>query len=132
MEFTEAQRRVYGPYPGADGAPAYADPLLTRRRLDAATAGQLPQLVAELKNDRPEASQQRCQATEQALWAVCESFGLPHWDAATGQGTTADAAITLLADFLNWAEDQKKSGATTSACSTGESPASSPTPCPTN
>lgn len=110
MEFTEDQKRCYGPYPLPDGGQAWADPLLAHRHLVALLGGDLGRVIGELKGSDPGL---KYQSTSQTAWAVCEVFGLPPFDAATGQGTTASAALALLADFLHWVEAQKKSGGPT-------------------
>ena len=129
MEFTEQQRRVYGPYPSADGTPTYADPLLTHRHLRALLEGDIGRVVEELNGDN---AQLRHQATLQAAWATCEVFGLPQFDPATGQGTKSTCALALFTDFLLWVTAHKKSGGTTPDSSSPESIASPPPPCPTS
>jgi len=50
-------------------------------------------------------------ATDKLVQVVCDTFDLPAFDSATGEGTTEGEVLEVLEQFLNWLDTKKKSTA---------------------
>lgn len=111
--FGEDERRIFT-YEGAAGKVVRADPLVLRRRLLQASAGEFYDLLAGsykpagAGKEPLEVVMAREEAQEKAVLCVRAAFDLPAIDPETGSGCTEAMCWKVLTDFMDLMEGEKK------------------------
>lgn len=101
---TKHDQRIFGPYL-INGQPRWADPIEVQHHLSALLEGDPNQALADYHAaDAGVAYRTRVRV----LAAVCQAFGLPPFDPATGQGATWTECRAVLDAFLAFCQDLKK------------------------
>jgi hypothetical protein len=127
VEFTEQERKVFGPYWNGV-AKIYGDPLTIDRRMRRALEGDPNEFLAIAKDpNQPES--ERFAATERVLRAAEFAFSLQPFDPASGQGSTEEQVREVLQQFSDWVDQKKTQQQNSQTCSpvTEECQRSSPT-----
>lgn len=100
MMFTEAERKIFGPY--FNGAElVYADPLRVHRRLLYMLDGETNKWLEKAKSENLE---ERFQAKEKLLPAVVYALDMLPFDPKTGLGSLEQDVIAALRSYLEFME----------------------------
>jgi len=119
MQYTDLERRVFGPY-GNGREQVYGDPDAILRRLLHCLDGDPNRFLRDYLADRlfdeagnetgrdPQKEALAFAATERLLDAARDAFGLVPFDPVTGQGVTERQALGVLFGFVDYLDGLKK------------------------
>jgi hypothetical protein len=113
-QFTDQEKRIYGPYPRGDGQVVMGDPLRILRRLTYHLGGDPNEVLAKQNSPDPG---EKYQADEAVYPAVCQAFDLVPFDPLTGKGTTEAEAQEILDHYRAWVGEPVAEGGSGPTCS---------------